>query len=984
MPDAEGMLDLIAAARVRDPLAPVTVIAPSHAGALQLRRRLAERGPFAAVRFEPLPRIAELIGAGALAAQGRTPLARPIGDYAAEEVARESRGTVAAVSDLPGYARVLRRLFQRLRRGGIRTPDDVQGTWVGHLTEVVRLYGRFREKTAGFYDDEDLLDAAAEAVRSGRAGIMDELGAVYVFPSTVRSAGGASLIEALREVAVCTVVDETAVSVAEQRFVLAADAASEVREAVREIVSALQDGAALHEIAVLHGTDSAYPRMLREAFDLAGVPAVGLPGTPLIETVAGRAVLGLVELPEGEYSRAATMDALSIAPLRRMLPGPDGTTVPARNTAWDRLSREAGITRGIVRWSSGLSVYIAERKAELDADDGSENEGKRRAIEFALEQAGGLRAVIEELSRRLEPLRAPQPAGDFITTLKKFVEDYFDREAEGLDAVLDEIDQLGTVAAVGGTFTLGQFVRALRANLEAAHARQRKLGDGVLVADYRAADGMRFKHVVLCGAREGALPAGPGEDALVEDGVWSRLRESRPYIEDAALRIVRARLAADRAIAASSETLTWCAPLYEASGTREYYPSPLMVTAAQKSDPAIRSGSDLRRHGPAGWLRRGASPLALRLMGPPVEAAEVRLRQAVLARQQRATIDAAHARWPAVAMWRARGGRAFSAWDGNVADLAREQPLHVSGRVSPTSLEAYGSCGFKYFCRSVLRLRTVEEPEEREMMDAATRGTLVHETLEAFFREQQSRGRPRAGEEWQDADRARLLEILDAQLEAAEARGQRGMDVFAGHERRTLRTDLAEFLEADSEFRLETGAIPSEFEVAIPETEISGVRLHGYADRIDRSADGRQAWVMDYKTGSAEEFKGIEKDPLLGGTKLQLPAYLLAVPDAEHATAFYWFISQRGGFERVGYARTPDAEQRFQETVTGIVDGIGAGAFPASPGEYDEFYNGFKNCKYCDFDRICPRRRDDAFAEKAGDALMDPWLLVERTAKGEA
>jgi len=35
------------------------------------------------VRFEPLSRLAELAGAGALAAEGRRPLARPIGDYAA-------------------------------------------------------------------------------------------------------------------------------------------------------------------------------------------------------------------------------------------------------------------------------------------------------------------------------------------------------------------------------------------------------------------------------------------------------------------------------------------------------------------------------------------------------------------------------------------------------------------------------------------------------------------------------------------------------------------------------------------------------------------------------------------------------------------------------------------------------------------------------------------------------------------------------------
>ena len=66
----------IANRRKRDPLAPVTVVVPSHVAGLQLRRRLAEDGPFANVRFETLPRIAELLGAGDLARANRQPLAR--------------------------------------------------------------------------------------------------------------------------------------------------------------------------------------------------------------------------------------------------------------------------------------------------------------------------------------------------------------------------------------------------------------------------------------------------------------------------------------------------------------------------------------------------------------------------------------------------------------------------------------------------------------------------------------------------------------------------------------------------------------------------------------------------------------------------------------------------------------------------------------------------------------------------------------------
>ena len=116
MSDVYSALESLAAGRRVDPLAPVTVIVPSHAAGLQLRRRLAALAPFAGVRFETLPRIAELLAAGHLAAAGRAPLARPIGDYLAELVARESSGTLERVGDLPGYARALRRIFRRLRR----------------------------------------------------------------------------------------------------------------------------------------------------------------------------------------------------------------------------------------------------------------------------------------------------------------------------------------------------------------------------------------------------------------------------------------------------------------------------------------------------------------------------------------------------------------------------------------------------------------------------------------------------------------------------------------------------------------------------------------------------------------------------------------------------------------------------------------------------------------------------------------------------
>jgi hypothetical protein len=154
------------------------------------------------------------------------------------------------------------------------------------------------------------------------------------------------------------------------------------------------------------------------------------------------------------------------------------------------------------------------------------------------------------------------------------------------------------------------------------------------------------------------------------------------------------------------------------------------------------------------------------------------------------------------------------------------------------------------------------------------------------------------------------------------------------------------------------------------------VRLRGRVDRIDRTPDGAKAWVIDYKTGGAWDIKGMEDDPLRGGTKLQLPVYLAAVSDAEDATALYWFITQRGDFTRVDYQPSAEKDERFQATLRAIVEGIRAGAFPAVPKEEDEFRNRFDNCGFCDFDRICSRRRDLEFEAKREDPRVGPWLGV--------
>ena len=978
MPSPSDALRSIAQGRRRDPLAPVTIVAPTRVAALHLRRRLAiDHGAIAGVRVEVLPRLAELLAAAVLAQRFDGPLARPIGDYLAAQLAREAGRGLDDVRELPGFARVLRQSFARLRRGGFARSEALKPSLGSDLLgEVIRLYAEFRQRSERFYDDEDLYEAAAAEVTRRGAGAIAELGDIYVLPPGPLTAGADGLLRALRRVAGASrfhVLDE-AESAPETSFILAPDPGTEAREVAREVLQALQSGAGLHEMAVFHGADASYRALLAQAFETARIPATPMPGTPLGETAAGRGVLAMAELPLKQYSRTAVFDWLSLAPMKPHFSG--------RATAWRRIAADAGITRSGVLWASRLQAVIANEQQHAAAD-----EDRREAAERRAGAATELRDFAMGLIADLEPLRARMRAAAFIEAFKGVVEKYLDVVSPAMPQVLEQIEQLGTIDKLEGAgFTLDSFVAALRANLDAAFHRQARLGDGVLIADYRQAAGLSFRQVVLAGTYEGVFPVGAPQEALVEDRYWTELqRANHPFLEDAALRSQRARDAALRALNAATGHLTWTAPLQAAGAGREHYPSQFMLEAARSRDVAISSATELRRASASAWLRRPPSPLAAMLQGPALDVSEARLRAAVIGRQHGSGVATDHPLQPAMRLLGRRHSQAFSEYDGNLGALAGEE-LVPSGSVSPTSLEHYATCGMRYYLNAVLRLRPPEEPEDRDTIDPRDRGTLVHEVLDRFFRSRLDAGRPDVGEPWNDDDRAHLLDLLEEQLEDARGRGRTGLDVFAEHERRRLRADLLTFLDKDTDFRLDSGSQPVAFEYRIPAVPFDDLMLRGVADRIDRTPDGRRAWVIDYKTGRPDSYDkvGSAEDPVVGGTRLQLPVYLTAVEDAQEAKAVYWFVSSAGGYAQREFANTPENLERYRKTMRSILAGVRAGSFPAVPGEEDTRPGySFKNCSYCEFDRLCSVRRDDELQAKGADPALRPWSSVAPTARGE-
>ena len=64
-----------------------------------------------------------------------------------------------------------------------------------------------------------------------------------------------------------------------------------------------------------------------------------------------------------------------------------------------------------------------------------------------------------------------------------------------------------------------------------------------------------------------------------------------------------------------------------------------------------------------------------------------------------------------------------------------------------------------------------------------------------------------------------------------------------------------------------------------------------------------------------------------------------------------------GAGEEISLELNDTSRERFEEVLDVLVSSIDAGQFPYRPGEAS--FGSFVNCRYCDFDAICPKDRDE-------------------------
>jgi hypothetical protein len=1016
-PAAQALRKAISAAKAEEPLAPVSVVVPSNHVGVAARRLLASGAlgqlcgqgtGVVAVSFLTVYRMAELMGSAALAAQRRRPVSTPVLTAALRRALAEDAGVFAPVADHPATEMALVSAYKELRDVSLEGLDHLAAR-SARAADVVRLYRAARGRlVSDWYDEEDLINGAIEVLEV-EAAKHAGFGSLVVYLPERLSRHGALLLKAVSKFFDVTVLAGTTgdgradaevahsvrrlvgangsqstltdldpmavVSGERTRIVTTSDADEEVRAAVRAVIDSVRGGTPLERIAILHASPQPYARLVHEQLSAADIAHNGAAVVPLTARLAGRTLLGLLALPQGGFRREDVFAWLAGARVhhrRRPLPV----------TAWERLSRDAGVVAGREHWDRLLATYATDCEAEAELTEADPDAPIWRAEKLRTDavRARALRefvlGLIDDLGRAAA---SPRSWAERARWAHAHLEDLLGRERrravwpmieqKAAERVERALDRLGCLDAVEDAVGLDVFTRTLQLELEADLGRVGRMGEGVLVGSLRMGVGLDLDLVVVLGLTEGSCPAPTHDDSLLPDHEREVVGDELALRAEGVERQHRELLAS---LAGASRHLL-CVARGDLRRSTERIPSRWVLDIAS-AIASERLWSEDLLGGERPWLEHVASyDAGLRRVDFPASEQEYRLR-ALLAQRPagsgRATPAVLGDRIldDGIEMVASRRSDVFTRYDGNLAGLRVPSP--VDRPTSATRLQGWAVCPFAYLLHAIFGVEEVENPEDRLQISPLDLGSLIHEVLETFIDEVLARPpakQPAPIEPWTESDRARMVAIAEAVCDRYEEHGLTGRPIFWQRDKRRIIADLERFLRADSDHRAghATRLVAAELAFGLPGAALGTVTLElsdgrsvhfrGRADRLDVATDGT-VHVVDYKTGRPDDYADLSEDnPDAHGTKLQLAVYGLAGRLHQGASdvpvrAEYWFTSDRGGFKRIGYSVTSEVLDRVGKSVGQVVAGIENGVFPNHPTASST--TPWVECAYCDPDAL--------------------------------
>ena len=332
-----------------------------------------------------------------------------------------------------------------------------------------------------------------------------------------------------------------------------------------------------------------------------------------------------------------------------------------------------------------------------------------------------------------------------------------------------------------------------------------------------------------------------------------------------------------------------------------------------------------------------------------------------------------------------------SAYSGHIigeisAELKSKLKNITEGEFSATQLETYSKCPYKYFVENILKLETIEEPVEE--LEAFEYGSLIHSILFEFYTKLKDQKIILIDCDdfvFKTAEEL-LFKIAESKFDELKLNPE-----YSFYEREKLlgingernQSLLYKFLEEERNgepgyvpefFELSFGRVGNEKKTSMEINEAvstDGIKLKGKIDRIDINEDAKTYKVIDYKLGG----KKPTSEELLTGISLQLPLYLYAAKElikrelekdynpVEAQIFSLKFKEDDFGLKTVnlksGRTKTQEVNEQVanaEEMIKICLEMINKFASEIAQGKFN--LSTLKNreakvCKFCDFKRIC-------------------------------
>jgi RecB family exonuclease len=511
-----------------------------------------------------------------------------------------------------------------------------------------------------------------------------------------------------------------------------------------------------------------------------------------------------------------------------------------------------------------------------------------------------------------------------------------------------------------GPVGLGEVLLVLGPRLNSLTAAPQEARYGkVWVGGIEEARGMAFRAVYVPGVNEGLFPRPPAEDPLLLGAQRTQLGVALRAEDTELLRIAAAcaterftlsysrldlltgrervpsfyAFEAHRAAGGSEiDVREFESQARSATGTRIGWPAP-----DNPADAIDDAEFDLATLGP---LTPGSGQYLKNLPGRAVE-----------------SLRARWVRWHEP--WRAADGLFVE----TIGDDALKPYLLSAKAWSPSTLQQYARCPYRFAMRGIFGLRPAERPAGIQRMDPATRGELFHQAQFELLREIAER----------ELTLEETLDVLDGVIARVAAKAEAelapAIPQIWRSEIQGIRADLRGWLQQralrEAEWR------PAFFELSFglkdptgrdphsrkePVELQGGYRLQGSIDLVERREPGLLR-VVDHKTGRIPQPK---PETVGAGEVLQPLLYALAAEAMLNQPALCGRLSYATIAQNYAVIDVPVNDwtrRRAQQVLETIDHAILDGFLPAAPRK--------DGCKHCDYLPVCGPYEEERVKQKS-------------------